>query len=127
MYVVFFKQKTAYDRRISDWSSDVCSSDLKIITVEDPVEYQIEGINPIQAKPQIGLDFANALRSIVRQDPDLIMIGEMRDLATARIAIHSSSDERRVGKECASTCSSRCSPCHKKKKIPTHHPDHITH
>ncbi|WP_133000533.1 type II secretion system ATPase GspE [Luteimonas arsenica] len=62
---------------------------VKIITVEDPVEYQIEGINQIQAKPQIGLDFANALRSIVRQDPDIIMIGEMRDLETARIAMQS--------------------------------------
>ena len=62
---------------------------VKIITVEDPIEYQIEGINQIQAKPQIGLDFANALRSIVRQDPDIIMIGEMRDLETARIAIQS--------------------------------------
>ncbi|MFT3763170.1 MAG: type II secretion system ATPase GspE [Pseudoxanthomonas sp.] len=62
---------------------------VKIITVEDPVEYQIEGINQIQVKPQIGLDFANALRSIVRQDPDIIMIGEMRDLETARIAIQS--------------------------------------
>jgi general secretion pathway protein E len=63
--------------------------DVKIITVEDPVEYQIEGINQIQAKPQIGLDFSHALRSIVRQDPDVIMIGEMRDLETARIAIQS--------------------------------------
>jgi general secretion pathway protein E len=63
--------------------------DVKIITVEDPVEYQIEGINQIQAKPQIGLDFAQALRSIVRQDPDIIMIGEMRDLETSRIAIQS--------------------------------------
>ena len=63
--------------------------DVKIITVEDPVEYQIEGINQIQAKPQIGLDFAHALRSIVRPDPDIIMIGEMRDLETARIAIQS--------------------------------------
>jgi general secretion pathway protein E len=62
---------------------------VKIITVEDPVEYQIDGINQIQAKPAIGLDFANALRSIVRQDPDIIMIGEMRDLETARIAIQS--------------------------------------
>ncbi|MGN6112380.1 MAG: type II secretion system ATPase GspE [Luteimonas sp.] len=62
---------------------------VKIITVEDPVEYQIEGINQVQAKPQIGLDFAGALRSIVRQDPDIIMIGEMRDLETARIAIQS--------------------------------------
>ena len=63
--------------------------DVKIITVEDPVEYQIEGINQIQAKPSIGLDFSHALRSIVRQDPDIIMIGEMRDLETARIAIQS--------------------------------------
>jgi general secretion pathway protein E len=61
----------------------------KIITVEDPVEYQLEGINQIQAKSSIGLDFAHALRSIVRQDPDVIMIGEMRDLETARIAIQS--------------------------------------
>ncbi len=63
--------------------------DVKIITVEDPVEYQIEGINQIQAKPAIGLDFSHALRSIVRQDPDIIMIGEMRDLETAKIAIQS--------------------------------------
>jgi general secretion pathway protein E len=65
--------------------SQLNTPDVKIITVEDPVEYQIEGINQIQAKPQIGLDFAHALRRIVRQDPDIIMIGEMRDLET-RIA-----------------------------------------
>jgi len=69
--------------------SKLNTPDVKIITVEDPVEYQIEGINQIQAKPQIGLDFAHALRSIVRQDPDIIMIGEMRDLETCRIAIQS--------------------------------------
>jgi general secretion pathway protein E len=69
--------------------SKLNTTDVKIITVEDPVEYQIEGINQIQAKPQIGLDFAHALRSIVRQDPDIIMIGEMRDLETCRIAIQS--------------------------------------
>ncbi len=61
----------------------------KIITVEDPVEYQLEGINQLQVKPAIGLDFASALRSIVRQDPDVIMIGEIRDLETCRIAIQS--------------------------------------
>ncbi|MDD2769523.1 MAG: type II secretion system ATPase GspE [Methylococcus sp.] len=61
----------------------------KIITVEDPVEYQLEGVNQIQVKPQIGLNFASALRSIMRQDPDVIMIGEMRDLETARIAVQS--------------------------------------
>jgi general secretion pathway protein E len=63
--------------------------DIKILTVEDPVEYQMEGINQIQVKPQIGLTFANALRSIVRQDPDVIMIGEIRDLETAQIAVQS--------------------------------------
>lgn len=65
------------------------TSERKIITVEDPVEYQIPGINQIQVKPAIGLDFAMTLRSIVRQDPDVIMIGEMRDLETCRIAIQS--------------------------------------
>ncbi len=65
------------------------TSSRKIITVEDPVEYQLEGINQIQVKPQIELTFARALRSIVRQDPDVIMIGEMRDLETAKIAVQS--------------------------------------
>ncbi len=63
--------------------------DVKILTVEDPVEYQMAGINQIQVKPQIQLTFANALRSIVRQDPDVIMIGEIRDLETAQIAVQS--------------------------------------
>jgi len=63
--------------------------DKKIITVEDPVEYQLKGVNQIQVKPQIGLNFANTLRHIVRQDPDIIMIGEIRDLDTAEIAIQS--------------------------------------
>src|SRR5690349_21593671 len=63
--------------------------DVKIVTVEDPVEYQMPGINQIQVKPQIDLTFANALRSIVRQDPDVIMIGEIRDLETAQIAVQS--------------------------------------
>ncbi len=61
----------------------------KILTVEDPVEYKFDGVNQIQVKPQIGLTFANALRSIVRQDPDVIMIGEMRDQETAKIAVQS--------------------------------------
>ena len=65
------------------------TEDRKIITVEDPVEYQLTGINQIQAKASIGLDFSSALRAIVRQDPDIIMIGEMRDLETAKIAIQS--------------------------------------
>jgi general secretion pathway protein E len=59
----------------------------KIVTVEDPIEYQLTGINQIQVKPQIGLNFANLLRSILRQDPDIIMIGEIRDLETAEIAV----------------------------------------
>jgi general secretion pathway protein E len=65
------------------------SPDKKIITVEDPVEYQLRGINQIQVKASIGLTFANSLRSIVRQDPDVILIGEIRDAETAEIAIHS--------------------------------------
>jgi general secretion pathway protein E len=65
------------------------TSESKLITVEDPVEYQLEGVNQIQVKPAIGLTFATALRSIVRQDPDVIMVGEMRDLETARICIQS--------------------------------------
>jgi len=69
--------------------NQINTPERKIITVEDPVEYQLEGINQIQAKSSIGLDFAHALRAIVRQDPDVIMIGEMRDLETARIAIQS--------------------------------------
>lgn len=62
----------------------------KIITIEDPVEYQLHGINQIQVRPEIGLTFAKGLRSIVRQDPDVIMIGEIRDLDTAEIAVQSS-------------------------------------
>jgi len=69
--------------------STLNTSERKIITVEDPVEYQLEGVNQIQAKSSIGLDFSHALRAIVRQDPDVIMIGEMRDLETAKIAIQS--------------------------------------
>ncbi len=61
-----------------------------IITIEDPVEYQITGISQIQVSPQINLTFANGLRSILRQDPDIIMVGEIRDLETAEIAIHAS-------------------------------------
>src|SRR5262249_12525251 len=63
--------------------------DRKIITIEDPVEYQMDGVNQIQVNPQIGLTFSAGLRHIVRQDPDVIMIGEIRDLETAEIAIRS--------------------------------------
>ena len=65
------------------------SDEKKIITIEDPVEYQLEGINQIQVKSEIGLTFANALRSILRHDPDIIMVGEIRDRETAEISIHS--------------------------------------
>lgn len=64
-------------------------SDKKIITIEDPVEYQMDGINQIHVNPQIGLTFAAGLRHIVRQDPDVIMVGEVRDRETADIAIRS--------------------------------------
>jgi general secretion pathway protein E len=60
----------------------------KVITIEDPVEYQLEGVNQIQVKPKIGLTFASGLRHIVRQDPDVILVGEIRDRETAEIAIH---------------------------------------
>jgi general secretion pathway protein E len=63
------------------------SPDKKIITVEDPVEYQLKGVNQIPVKPKIGLSFASGLRHIVRQDPDVIMVGEIRDLETAEISI----------------------------------------
>ncbi|HPA44937.1 MAG TPA: ATPase, T2SS/T4P/T4SS family [bacterium] len=62
---------------------------LKIITIEEPVEYNLEGINQIQVNPKRGLTFANGLRSIVRQDPDVIMVGEIRDPETAEISIRS--------------------------------------
>jgi len=65
------------------------SPEKKIITVEDPVEYQLKGVNQIQVKPQIGLTFSSGLRSIVRQDPDVILVGEIRDYETAEIGIQS--------------------------------------
>jgi type II secretion system protein E len=67
--------------------AEIYSEQLKIITIEDPVEYQLPGINQIHVRSQIGLTFASGLRSIVRQDPDVIMVGEIRDSETAEIAI----------------------------------------
>ena len=67
--------------------SQLNTNERNIITIEDPVEYQIEGITQIQVKPEIGLDFASGLRSLLRQSPDVIMIGEIRDSETADIAI----------------------------------------
>ncbi|HNX52785.1 MAG TPA: ATPase, T2SS/T4P/T4SS family [Pontiellaceae bacterium] len=63
------------------------TEDVNIITVEDPVEYQLGGINQVQARPEVGLTFASGLRSILRQDPDIVMIGEIRDNETASIAV----------------------------------------
>jgi type IV pilus assembly protein PilB len=63
------------------------TEDVNIITVEDPVEYQLAGINQVQARPEVGLTFASGLRSILRQDPDIVMIGEIRDNETASIAV----------------------------------------
>ncbi|HUT11973.1 MAG TPA: ATPase, T2SS/T4P/T4SS family [Thermoguttaceae bacterium] len=69
---------------------EIRSSETKIITTEDPVEYQLDGINQIQVHPKIGLTFANTLRSILRHDPDIVLIGEIRDLETAENAIQAS-------------------------------------
>jgi general secretion pathway protein E/type IV pilus assembly protein PilB len=69
---------------------EIRSDDTKIITTEDPVEYQLEGINQIQVHSKIGLTFAHTLRSILRHDPDIILIGEIRDLETAENAIQAS-------------------------------------
>jgi len=65
------------------------STEKKILTIEDPIEYQLDGVNQIQVHPQIGLTFATGLRHILRQDPDIIMVGEIRDAETAEIAVHS--------------------------------------
>jgi type II secretion system protein E len=68
--------------------NEIYSVEKKIITVEEPVEYQLNGVNQIAVNQQIGLTFANGLRSIVRQDPDIIMVGEIRDHETVEISIH---------------------------------------
>jgi type II secretory ATPase GspE/PulE/Tfp pilus assembly ATPase PilB-like protein len=66
------------------------STDLRIITIEDPIEYEVPGANQMQVRPEIGLTFADALRHVLRQDPDVIMVGEIRDKDTAEIAIRAS-------------------------------------
>ncbi|MGA2017357.1 MAG: GspE/PulE family protein [Opitutaceae bacterium] len=66
------------------------STDLRIITIEDPIEYEVPGVNQMQVRPEIGLTFASALRHVLRQDPDVIMVGEIRDRETADIAIRAS-------------------------------------
>jgi general secretion pathway protein E len=70
--------------------SEINSTTKKIITVEDPIEYQLHGVNQVQINPKIELSFATGLRSILRQDPDVIMVGEIRDTETAEIAIQAS-------------------------------------
>jgi type II secretory ATPase GspE/PulE/Tfp pilus assembly ATPase PilB-like protein len=70
--------------------SEINQTELKLITIEDPVEYQIEGINQMQVKEEIGLDFAQGLRTLMRQNPDVILVGEIRDYETAETAIRAS-------------------------------------
>ena len=70
--------------------SEINTPDKNIITVEDPIEYQLKGIGQLQVNPKIDLTFARGLRAILRQDPDVIMVGEIRDLETAEIAIQAS-------------------------------------
>ena len=67
--------------------NDINSEDVKIVTLEDPVEYQLPGLSQVQVRPEIGFDFSAGLRSIVRQDPDVIMVGEIRDRETCQIAM----------------------------------------
>jgi type II secretory ATPase GspE/PulE/Tfp pilus assembly ATPase PilB-like protein len=75
---------------LNSFISKINSPDRRIITVEDPIEYEVPGVNQMQVRPEIGLDFAGALRHILRQDPDVIMVGEIRDRETADIAIRAS-------------------------------------
>jgi type II secretory ATPase GspE/PulE/Tfp pilus assembly ATPase PilB-like protein len=70
--------------------AEINSPEKNIVTVEDPIEYQLEMINQVQTNPKAGLTFASSLRSILRQDPDIIMVGEIRDVETARIAVQAS-------------------------------------
>ena len=67
--------------------AELNTADRKILTIEDPIEYRLAGINQTQVNPQIGLTFAAALRSFLRQDPDVMMVGEIRDLETAQVAV----------------------------------------
>jgi len=69
--------------------NELCSSKKNVLTIEDPVEYRLERVNQVQVKPEIGLTFANVLRSFLRQDPDIILVGEVRDLETAEICVRS--------------------------------------
>jgi len=68
----------------------ICDNSINIVTLEDPVEYKIQGVNQIQVNPDVGLTLANGLRSILRQDPDVVMVGEIRDRETAELAVQAS-------------------------------------
>ncbi len=70
--------------------SEIVSPDLKILTIEDPIEYYLDGINQVQVLPKVGLNFARAMRSFLRHDPDVILVGEIRDLETAETAVNAS-------------------------------------
>jgi general secretion pathway protein E len=84
-HVLWLKTTTLYAAL-----SEINSPDENIITIEDPVEYNLTGIGQIQVNPKIGVTFAKGLRSIVRQDPDIVMVGEIRDAETAQIAVQAS-------------------------------------
>ena len=84
--------------------------EVKIITVEDPVEYRLVGINQIQINIKAGLTFANALRTILRSDPDVIMVGEIRDPETAKISIESASPATSSSPRCTRTTRPARSP-----------------
>ncbi len=85
--------------------------DRKIITVEDPVEYQMSGINQVQVRADIGMTSSAALRAILRQAPNIIMIGEIRDLETAEIAVNASLTGH--------PCSARCTPTMRPARDPS--------
>ena len=88
------------------WLHTINSIDKRILTVEDPIEYEMAGINQIQVRPEIGLTFAVGLRHILRQDPDVIMVGEIRDQETAEIAIRASL----TGHWCSARCTRTTPP-----------------
>ncbi|MFC1658618.1 GspE/PulE family protein [Candidatus Omnitrophota bacterium] len=90
--IVFLTGPTGSGKTTTLYASltEINSPEVKIVTIEDPVEYQLEGITQIQVNPRIGLTFAAALRSILRHDPDIMMVGEVRDPETAELAIRSS-------------------------------------
>ncbi len=71
---------------------EINKTDIRIMTAEDPIEYEMAGVNQVLVRPEIGLTFAKTLRTFLRQDPDVIMVGEIRDFETSEIAIQASFD-----------------------------------